>query len=294
MFPASDYSILRATTRADIRHEPYVHVVTEGCLPAPLYSELARTYPCDETILRLGKSAQGGRARPNSRHDVHAQEILGNPQNFSASWREFVRYHVSNAFFREFVALFGPEIIATYPGLERRLGRPLHEWRTATLHGPDAPDSEIALDCHIGINTPSRHRGSVRRVHTDAPDELFAALFYFRAADDRAAGGELEILRWKRNRPQRFVGSEVDESDAEPVRKIAYQPNTAVVFINSAAALHAVGARDPSPVSRRLVNIMGRVPHSIPEGLFEKPQKSGWWTRGRRLLQRHRIAAGRF
>jgi hypothetical protein len=293
VFQASDYSILRGVTRADIRHEPYAHVVIEDCLPATLYAELARTFPSDETILRLGKSAEDGRTRPNSRHDVHAQEILCNPDCFSQSWRDFVRYHVSNAFFQEFLGLMGPEVIATYPELERRLGRPLGELRTTILHGP-ADGSEIALDCHIGINTPSRHRSSVRRVHTDAPDELFAALFYFRSADDQASGGELEILRWKRNKAHLFVGSEVDESDAEPVGKVAYKPNTAVIFINSTRALHAVSARDPSPVSRRLVNIMGRVPHSIPEGLFEKRQKTGWWSRGRRMLQRHRIAIGRF
>lgn len=293
MFQASDYSILRGITRADIRHEPYTHVVVEDCLPAPVYSELARTYPSDETILRLGKSAKDGRARPNSRHDVHAQEILANPDSFSRSWSEFVRYHVSNAFFQELVGLMGSEIMAAYPELERRLGRPLSQLRTSILHGPQE-DSEIALDCHIGINTPSQRRSSVRRVHTDAPDELFAALFYFRAADDRAAGGELEILRWKRGKAHLFVGSEVDESDAESIHTVPYKPNTAVIFINSAMALHAVSARDPSPVSRRLVNIMGRVPHSIPEGLFEKRQKTDWWTRGRRMLQRHRIAAGRF
>jgi hypothetical protein len=49
----SEYSILRGITRADIRHEPYAHVVVEGCLPARLYAELARTFPSDETILRL-------------------------------------------------------------------------------------------------------------------------------------------------------------------------------------------------------------------------------------------------
>jgi hypothetical protein len=131
-------------------------------------------------------------------------------------------------------------------------------------------------------------------VHTDAPDELFAGLFYFRAPDDQTVGGDLEIFRWKRNKAHLFVGSEVDESDAEPVHTVAYKPNTAVIFINSTMALHAVSARDPSPVSRRLVNIMGRVPHSIPEGLFEKKQKASWWSLGRRVLQRHRITAGRF
>jgi hypothetical protein len=291
---ACKYSILQGITRADIRHEPYVHVVVEECLPAELYLELTRTFPPDETILRLGKSSSGGHARPNSRHDVHAQDILRNPDCFSPGWRQFVRYHVSNAFFQEFLGLMGPEIVATYPELERRLGRPLRELRTAILDAPEAGDSEIALDCHIGINTPSKRRSSVRRVHTDAPDELFAALYYFRPADDRVAGGDLEIFRWKPDKPHLFVGSEVDESDAEPVRTVAYKPNTAVIFINSPTALHAVSVRDPAPMSRRLVNIMGRLPHSIPEGLFEKRQKTNWWSRGRSMLQRHRIAAGRF
>jgi hypothetical protein len=289
-----EYSILRGITRADIRPEPFAHVVVEGCLPAPLYAELARTFPDDATILRLGRSAGRGRVQPNSRHDVGARHILGNPHCFSQSWLEFVRYHVSKVFFQEFIELMGPEIAAAYPGLERRLGRPLSELRTGILEGPQADGCEIALDCHIGINTPSRHRGSVRRVHTDAPDELFAALIYFRAENDRAAGGDLEICRWKRDRSRLFVGSEVDESDAEQSYTVLTNPNTAVIFINTPDALHAVSARSPSLVSRRLVNIMGRVPRSISEGLFEKRQKTGWLSLGRRALQRYRIAAGRF
>ncbi|HEY2679210.1 MAG TPA: hypothetical protein VGI65_19750 [Steroidobacteraceae bacterium] len=290
----SEFSILRGITRADIRHEPYAHIVVEGCLPAQIYSELAATYPDDETILRLGRSPGPERVQPNSRHDVGARHILGNPDSFACDWLEFVKYHVSNVFFREFIELLGPEILSTYPHLERRLGRPLRELRTGILDSPDANDCQIALDCHIGINTPSRHRGSVRRVHTDAPDELFAALIYFRAENDRAAGGDLEICRWKGGQTRRFVGSEVDESDAEQSHTVITNPNTAVIFINSANALHAVSPRSPSVVSRRLVNIMGRVPHSIPEGLFEKRQKKDWWSRGRRALQGYRIAAGRF
>jgi hypothetical protein len=290
----SEYSILHRVTRADIRHEPFAHVVVEGCLPAELYAELARTFPDDETILRQGKSAGRGRIQPNSRHDVSAQHILANPDGFARGWQEFVRYHVSNVFFQEFVELMGPDIMAAYPHLERRLGRPLRELRTGILDDPEAHDCQIALDCHIGINTPCRRRGSVRRVHTDAPDELFAALMYFRAENDRAAGGDLEIFQWKRGRPQLFVGSEVDESDAELNHTVVTNPNTAVIFLNTANSLHAVSARAPSLVSRRLVNVMGRVPRSIPEGLFEKRQKTDWWSRGRRALQRHRIAAGRF
>ena len=289
-----EYSILRGITRADIRREPFAHVVVEGCLPAQCYAELARSFPDDETILRLGKPAGRGRVQPNSRHDVGARHILGNPDCFAQGWQDFVRYHVSKVFYQEFIELMGPEIAAAYPGLEGRLGRPLSELRTGILDGPRADGCEIALDCHIGINTPSGRRGSVRRVHTDAPDELFAALIYFRADNDRATGGDLEIYRWKRDRGRLFVGSEVDESDAEQSYTVITRPNTAVIFINTPNALHAVSARSPSLVSRRLVNIMGRIPRSVCEGLFEKRQKSDWLSVGRRALQRYRIAAGRF
>jgi hypothetical protein len=134
----------------------------------------------------------------------------------------------------------------------------------------------------------------VRRVHTDAPDELFAMLFYFRREDDTSAGGALEIFRWKKNTPRLFVGSEVDEWDVERVTTIPYEPNTLVAFINSDNSLHAVSKRSPSTVSRRLVNIMGRVRDSVPDGLFVKRQKNDLVSLGRRALQRYRIAMNQF
>jgi hypothetical protein len=288
----SEYSILRSLSRADIRREPYVHAVVTECLPPHLFAELADTYPADETILRLERSAPHGDPRPNSRHDVGALRILENPQCFSRSWREFVNYHVSHAFFHELLGLLGPELAAVHPGLERRLGRPLHSLTTGIRYGTEAQHRDVALDCHIGINTPSAKRSSVRRVHTDAPDELFAALFYFRAGDDTTSGGDLQIYRWKDGTAPSFVGSEVDESDAELVSTVFCKPNTAIIFINSETSLHAVSVREPSTVSRRLVNIMGRVPHSIPEGLFKKRQKSGLWSLGRRVLHRCGITTG--
>jgi hypothetical protein len=51
--------------------------------------------------------------------------------------------------------------------------------------------------------------------------------------------------------------------------------HTLVIFINSTLSLHAVTPRDRTLLSRRLVNIVGRVHRSVPEGLFERPQKKG-------------------
>lgn len=134
----------------------------------------------------------------------------------------------------------------------------------------------------------------MRRVHSDAPDELFAALFYFRAGDEAISGGDLQIYRWRADTVPVFVGSEVDETDVELVSTVRCKPNTAVIFVNSEWSLHAVSAREPSAASRRLVNVMGRVPHSIPEGLFKKRQKTNLWSLGRRLLHRYRVTTNRF
>jgi hypothetical protein len=289
----SEYSILGRATRAAVRRDPYPHIVIDNCLPADLYEELARTYPADATILQLGSNLGNRTVAPNSRQDIHAHRILSRPDCFTDTWRAFVDYHISNAFFQEFLRLMGPEIDAIYPQLERRLGCPVPQLTTGVLGDARTRGGQLLLDCHVGINTPSTRLSSVRRVHTDAPDELFAALVYFRRQEDIAKGGDLEIFRWKQQRKHRLVASEVDESDTERVHTVAYRANTAVIFINSEHSLHAVSERGPAPVSRRLVNIMGRFRESLPQGLFEKRQKMTPWALGRRAWRRYRLARGR-
>ena len=268
-------SVLRNITRADIRRDPYPHVVVENCLPSDVYTELARTYPDDETILRLSGARDQYVIRQNHRYDLRAHRILRNPQMVSPAWQDFVRYHVSPEFFREFLNLLGPDIASIYPALEKRLGRTMHEWTTGIRFDPEWDQGQIALDCQIGINTPVTRRSATRGVHTDAPDELFAMLLYFRRDDDDARGGDLEICQWKKDAPHLFIDRELDASDAEVRGVVPYKANTLVIFINSPVSLHAVTPRDPTPLSRRLVNIVGRVYRSIPEGLFERPQKRG-------------------
>jgi hypothetical protein len=267
--------VLRNITRADIRRDPYPYVVVENCLPPEIYAELARTYPDDATILRLSGARDKYLIRQNHRYDVSAHRILRNPNSVSPAWETFVRYHVSHEFFHHFLNLLGPDIAATYPTLEHRLGRAMSEWTTGIRFDPEWDRGQIALDCQIGINTPVRRRSSTRGVHTDAPDELFAMLLYFRRDEDRARGGDLEICQWKKNAPHLFIDRDVDGSDTERRAIVPYQANTLVIFINSTLSLHAVTPRDRTPLSRRLVNIVGRVHRSVPEGLFERPQKKG-------------------
>jgi len=267
------HSVLANITRSDIRYYPFPHIVAEDCLPASLYAELARTYPTDQTILRLsGKEASAGQ---NERVDLSAHEALRHPTAVSPDWLEFIRYHTSQAFFQELMTLLGPEFKTTYPLLEESLGHPLDDATTGVRFDPELDRGEISLDCQIGINTPARRKSSVRRVHSDATEELFAMLLYFRHPDDDTEGGDLEIYKWRDDAQRRYIGEAVDERDAVKVAEVPYKANTLVIFINSEISLHAVSERSPSPISRRLVNIIGRTYRSVPDGLFVKQQKHG-------------------
>lgn len=279
-------SVLRNVSRADIRKYPFPHIVIENCLPPETYDDLARTYPLDETILRLSGAAEKYHIRQNHRYDLCAYRVLANPQVVGQAWRDFVEYHASEQFFREFTALFELDLREIYPELESRFGRKAAEWTTGIRFGPAAGGADVALDCQIGINTPVERMSSTRGVHTDAPDELFAMLLYLRPPDDHVEGGNLEIYRWKRGVARRFIGREVDTRDAELVGTIEYKANTLVGFINSDTSLHGVSPRAPSNISRRLVNIVGRVHQSIPEGLFIRPQKPGFGAMRARIFER--------
>ena len=95
---------------------------------------------------------------------------------------------------------------------------------------------------------------------------------YFRRDDDQSNGGDLEICEWKKGVPHLFIDRDLDAADTVSRGLVAYKSNTLVIFIDSGISLHAVTPRDPTSLSRRLVNIVGRVQRSVPEGLFERPQ----------------------
>jgi hypothetical protein len=265
-------SVLEGSTAADVCTVPFAHLVVENCLPIALYEELARTYPSDEQILGLNTVRQRAPVRSNKRYNASAHQVLGR-RCLTPAWEAFVQYHSSREFFCEVVDVFGPAIRAQYPALEQRLGGALHSLSTGVRFDSESDHGTISLDCQVAINTPVTKAGSVRKVHADAPEELFAMLLYFRRGDDDSVGGDLEIWRWKDGHEPAFLGKQASEADAEHVSTIPYRANTLFAFLNSERALHAVSARQPTPHSRRLVNIIGEVYHPLPNGLFVKRQK---------------------
>lgn len=291
-------SVLGRASRADIRYDPYVHLVVENCLPEAYYQALAAAYPDDDTVVRHNKLFGKRPVRPNQRNDIQAHRAVAQPSPVAPIWQDFIRHHTSQAFWQELVELLGPELRTTHPALERELRRPLATCRADMRLSPAGGDAEISIDCQIGINTPSDTPSSVIGVHVDDPTEIVAMLLYFRRDEDSASGGDLELHRW-RHAWQRLFRSRngVDPEDALPVGTVPYRANTLVLFINSLHALHSVSERSASSCSRRLVNVIVEVDRSVPQGLFpvdlkEPPAPPRPGLRGR-LRGRLRRLAGR-
>ncbi len=127
------------------------------------------------------------------------------------------------------------------------------------------------------MNTPLERPGRVLGPHLDNPLELFAGLLYLRRSGDESTGGDLQLQTW-RSRRRRLNGKmRIEDELVDTVSTVAYEPNTFVLFPNLPVSIHAVTPRSASPLSRRLVNIIGEVYPCLPSGLFsrEDVERSG-------------------
>lgn len=118
----------------------------------------------------------------------------------------------------------------------------------------------LMLDAQICGNTPVRQAGAPRGVHIDAPVALYGGLYYLRDDKDDSIGGDLQIWRWNPGFSYKKKSGEYRESvpnrHVELVRTIPYESNTLVFFINSIDSLHAVRVREPTPHTRKFVNLL--------------------------------------
>jgi len=275
-----ELSVLQRVSAADVRAEPFPHLVVENALPADLCDALLASYP---EPADLGVDL----AENNSRWSVGAVAAGANPV-VPTLWREFLAYHASAAFFQRLVELFGAFIVALhsqrYPDLSS-----LQALRPGLRVRDDWRGADVLLDAQLGGNTPVWTASSVRGLHVDKGDKLFSGLFYLRRNDDDARGGDLEIHRFRPNLPvwrraRAFDEYSVDPGAAEWVATVPYRNNTLVLFLNSLEALHGVTVREPTAHCRLFMNLVGEV--NPP--LYRYPRSESWLPPPRRLGKRLR------
>jgi hypothetical protein len=246
---------------ADIMLDPFPHIVIKDALNRDLYSALASGFP---SLDLLGVDS---RVPSNTRCHSDARQVLNNDR-FASVWQEFVKTHTSSEFYKTFIRLFRNHILASNPELEKSLG-PLEDLTVGTRRIDSHPQVDVLLDALIAVNTPvTVSPSSVRKAHVDLPNKLFTSLFYMRDPNDKSEGGDLELYRLKEpglvNYRKRelcdMMGiSEMPESSVECVKKVTYDSNVFVLFINSQQSLHGVSVRSVTDYPRRFVCVLGQV-----------------------------------
>jgi hypothetical protein len=270
---SSKLSILRKAKVSDVRLSPFPHIVINDCLDRDLYDELSRTYPSDDLIANLNiDRVPSGLADQNRRNDISAAKAINSRESIPQIWQDFIDYHISNDFYKEVLNLFGFSIYKYYPWLPRIVGD-LRNAGTGIRFDPDTDTQPFSLDCQVGINTTATVKSSVIEAHTDSPKELYAGLLYFKQPSDQASGGDLELYRWKSSKRRKFSQNLADQSLLQKVGTCKYQANTLFFFLNTIDSVHGVTPREPSTVSRRLVNVIGEVYNSVPYGLYVRESK---------------------
>uniref|UniRef100_A0A7S0RBG2 Uncharacterized protein n=1 Tax=Pyramimonas obovata TaxID=1411642 RepID=A0A7S0RBG2_9CHLO len=261
-------NILQKVRPADVKMQPYPHLVIKEALPWDVYNKLEAVYPSDQTIVSI---AQGSSKPPeqNKRYDIKGANALANENQIDPLWVAFVKYHTSPAFYKEVLRVFGHALQVSRPDFARP-GRNLTALTTKLRHTEDEK-THVAIDCSIGINTPVKQRSTVRGPHHDDIMELWAGLLYLKNEKDTSTGGDLQVMKCKNARaPCKELSEHAHKVKKVPsnqqywhghmdvVTTAGYAKNTLVWFINSQKAVHSVTNRVPTPYSRRLVNFIGQ------------------------------------
>ncbi|HET6473176.1 MAG TPA: hypothetical protein VFG38_15125 [Pseudomonadales bacterium] len=255
-------SVLRKASADQVVTDPYPFIVIDDALPDALCDALICEYP---NLGVLGVDAQ----QNNSRWSVPAYEVAQNA-SIARVWREFVAYHASRAFYDEVIDLFGEHIVRMYPHAFPNVAA-LRALRVGIRDDDETAD--LLLDAQISGNTAVREASSVKTIHIDSEHKLFTGLLYLRDPRDDSTGGDLDVLRFRKDLTpaqwrRRYDGMFIDDEYVEPVLRVPYARNTLILFVNGPNSLHGVTVRQPTDHLRLFLNIVGETRVK----LFDVPQ----------------------
>jgi hypothetical protein len=243
-------SLLAHLSPADIRTDPFPHIVVANPMAEEDYRELCAGYPA---YSRIVSARSPDRIPSNRRYAIPADCIIGVP-DLPESWQRFAALHSDPAFFAEVAALFD----GYWPqALLQTLGGSLSGHTMGRLKLLFADDKyRIHQDARIEINTPVKDvPSSSRGPHLDTLNRIFTCLFYFRHPEDDSVGGDLVLYRWRNGPVAPIDLYALPDEVVEPVLTIPYRANQLVIFPQNIHALHGVSIRHPTPHMRRYVFI---------------------------------------
>jgi hypothetical protein len=246
-------SLLSKVTPRDVLVDPFPHVVIRDALAPDIYERLSATFPPFDWMA-ADQPPERRDPGSNRRFNFEVRHLLHDPR-VDPAWRAFAEEHSSPAFYREFLDVFGSHLRRDYPALESAVGA-LDSLVCGVRRVTSSVEADVLLTARAEVNTPVvAGPTSVRRVHVDLPQKLYFGLFYMRLPGDDTEGGDLELFRYRRERPTSpdFRADDVPETLVERVKVIPYDRNVFFLGLNGPHALHGVSVRASTPSFRRYV-----------------------------------------
>lgn len=248
-------SVLQHAHASAVAESPYPYIVIPNALPAELCEQLIAGYP---PLGQLGVDT----GRNNARWSYPACRVREN-HAIDQAWRDIIAYHVSRAFYDEFLDLFAGAIVKQFPAAFPD-EETLRGLRLGLREADSFDQADILLDAQICGNTPVTRARSVKPTHIDSHRKLFAGLLYLRRDDDDSVGGDLEVRRFRpgfsgSKRARCYDGVYVDNDCTDLVETVRYEKNVLVMFINTLESLHGVTPRLQTPHARLFMNLVGEV-----------------------------------
>jgi len=246
-------SLLASACRADIRLDPFPHVVIPDALPAETYARLAAECPSHRRIIA---DMPIERLPDNQRYALSAQ-MIRDGDDIAQSWKAFAEFHTGAAFLGQVAALFAGHWPAEM--LDALGGR--LEGHDIGLHSYAHPGPwRIHMDARVEINTPVRGRPSTPRgAHLDTVNRLYSGLYYLRSPEDDSQGGELILYRRREPPSAPLDRFELPPEAVEVAAVIPYRANQLVLFPQTIGSIHGVGVRQPTEHIRRYVFITAEI-----------------------------------
>lgn len=242
-------NVLSKATPSAIAVDPFPHIVIKDALSPEDYAELEATFPPLEVVAGYSTAQE---IPSNRRYSMPAWPLLLR-DDLHEPWKRFLRQSASCEFLAQVFTLFSGHWDSR---IADRMNDAVASSHVGLLHRDSHRSGRILLDARVEVNSPvTGGPSSARGVHLDTPNRLYSGLLYFRAEDDDAVGGELELYAWADAPADNIDVFELPDHLVRKVAAIPYSANQLVLFPQGIHALHGVGIRHPTRHIRRYVFI---------------------------------------
>lgn len=232
------YFLLNKLCKDHYYSDPFPHIIIENCLENSIYDSITKDFP-NFNLFNVDLQEN------NKRGDIFSNKILQSKQ-INNVWHDFTKINNSINFTKTILEFFNKDFIKIYPHKFKNKNDIL-SYRCGIKNIDNYLSKDLLIEMSMAINTPVKKLSAVRNAHLDKPKKIFTALYYLRDDFDQSDGGDLILYNWKKgysyNKKKFLYHEALDSKYTNEIKRIKYEKNKLVLFLNSINSLHAVSPR---------------------------------------------------